>query len=437
MKQYRRRFVVSAMLAFFILLILIIIGIVMMSYNQMNKSSESFLDHILADDRFSFQPSPNPIFGYHPEQRNSPGGFYDITADRNGKILKQEMHGIYDPDALNITETLPGILLKNSEYGKIGSYMYKAKPVPDGIRIVLVDNAFQMQALVAMIRSAMIVGAACMIMMFLILQPIAYRAARANMSSQEKERQFITNASHELKTPVAVIQANAEAMEMINGENKWSRNICQQTTRLNHMISQLLLLEKTDEQVMKGKKEQVDLCDVAENTIAEFKDLFAREGISLDTDLPSELPIYGYKAALEQLFHILTDNAVRYAQGGSNVYLGIKDSRKVAITVFENQVDALPQCAPEQLFERFHRGNISRKPGDIGSGIGLSAAEAIVSHHHGKIEASYPDEHTFRITVKLPVDTAKQLVSLPLFHGTRLFKALFPRKHAQGYADIN
>lgn len=71
--------------------------------------------------------------------------------------------------------------------------------------------------------------------------------------------------------------------------------------------------------------------------------------------------------------------------------------------ILENQVDMLPQCAPEQLFERFQRGNVNRKPDDMGSGIGLSAAEAIVSHHRGKIAASYPDEHTFQIMVKLPV----------------------------------
>ena len=70
--------------------------------------------------------------------------------------------------------------------------------------------------------------------------------------------------------------------------------------------------------------------------------------------------------------------------------------------ILENQVERLPQCAPEQLFERFHRGNVNKKPDDMGSGIGLSAAAAIVSHHHGKIAASYPDEQTFQITVKLP-----------------------------------
>ena len=310
MKQYKRRFIISAMLAFFILLMLIFIGIVLVSYMQMNRSSESFLDHILADDRFLFQPAPNPIFGYHPEQRNSPGGFYDITADRDGRILKQEMHGIYDPDALDIEATILEILRNESEYGKTGSYMYKSKPVHDGIRIVLVDNAFQMQALVAMIRSAAIVGGLCMLLMFLILQPIAHRAARANMASQEKERQFITNASHELKTPVAVIQANTEAMEMISGETKWSRNIHQQTVRLSHMISQLLLLEKTDEQIMKSKKEQIDLCDTARKAMDEFRDMSDQKKLALHVDMPAELIIYGYRDALEQLFHVLLDNAV-------------------------------------------------------------------------------------------------------------------------------
>lgn len=403
MKQYKRRFVISSMLAFFILLMLIFIGVVLVSYMQMNRSSESFLDHILADERFSYQPAQNPIFGYHPGRRNSPGGFYDITADSDGRILKQEMRGIYDPDELDIDATIHKILQNESGYGKISSYMYKTRQIHDGIRIVLVDNAFQMQALVAIIRSAVIVGGLCMLLMFLILQPIAYHAAQAYMSSQEKERQFITNASHELKTPVAVIQANTEAMEMISGETKWSRNIHQQTVRLSHMISQLLLLEKTDEQVMKYKKEQIDLCDTAKRAMAEFQDLSARNNIILHVDMPSELMIYGYREAFEQLFHILFDNAVRYAKESSEIHLDIKSNRAGAFIILENQVEMLPQCAPEQLFERFRRGNVTRKPDDMGSGIGLSAAEAIVSHHHGKIAASYPDEQTFRITINLPV----------------------------------
>lgn len=402
MKQFRRRFIVNAMLAFTILLVLIIGGIVLMSYIQLERDADDFINQMLKDTREFVVPAAPPMFGYQPETRMAPAGFCDLSVSAEGQILRQDIRGISEPDRLDLTSMVEYILSSGKERGKVGIYKFGLTSGADETRIILLDNSVQMQALYSMLRSACMIGMLCLALMFLILQPIAAHAARANLASQERERQFITNASHEMKTPVAVIQSNIEAMELMCGETKWSRNIHHQALRLNHLIAQLLLLERMDEQALRGKAGPVDLAAIIQNVSEDMQELLAHRGLTLRLEAPGARNIRGYQEALVQLIHILLDNAARYAQPDTQVVMKLSCEHKAIRLVCENQVVSLPNCPPEQLFARFHRGGIARQEGDMGCGIGLSAAGSIAALHRGRIEAIYPDEHTFRIVVKLP-----------------------------------
>lgn len=401
MKQMKSRLIAGAMIAFSILMILIIGGIMVFGYIQMENEGDSFISRMLEDAPPYTRTQDPPMFGYKPQTRSAPAGYYDLLIDEDGRITRQDAIGIFDQDSLNIDTVVQTILQSPAERGKLGSYKYGVGETEKSRRIILLDRSIQLRALYAVLRSASMVGLICLVLMFLILQPIARHMAKADMAAQERERQFITNASHELKTPVAVIQSNIEALEMMQGENKWSRNVHHQVVRLNHMIAQMLLMERIDEQRTKQKPQPVDLACIIRNVSAEMRELMDRRGLHLTVRFGDMLKIRGYEEALTQLLRILLDNAAKYAAEDSQILLSVSAEKKDAVLVCENQVDALPACAPDRLFERFHRGGITRQPGDLGCGIGLSAAMGIVEMHRGHIEASYPDEHTFRITAKL------------------------------------
>lgn len=164
----------------------------------------------------------------------------------------------------------------------------------------------------------------------------------------------------------------------------------------------LLLMEKMDEQLLKATTVPVELRALTHAAVQEVHDLFAQRGITLRMALPNELRFQGHTEALAQLLHILLDNAARYAAENTEAVLAVQQVKNTVQLTLENQVEALPDCPPEQLFERFYRGGIIRKQGDMGCGIGLSAAAGIVTLHRGQITVNYPDAHSFRITVLLP-----------------------------------
>lgn len=403
MKEMKRRLITGALIAFTILLILIIGGIVIFGHIQMENEGDAFIDRMLNEAPPFMRRSGLPIFGYQPKMRNAPAGYYDLLIDDAGQITRQDAIGIFDQDSADVSSMVQTILQNGTERGKLGSYKYGVGATDESMRIILLDQSIQLHAMTSILRGAVMVGLICLILMFLILQPIARYIARLDMAAQERERQFITNASHELKTPVAVIQSNIEALEMMQGENKWSRNVHHQVIRLNHMIAQLLMMERIDEHRTRQKPQSVELACIIHQVSAEMHELMEQRQLNTAINCEGSLKIRGYEEALTQLLWILLDNASKYASEGSTVLLNASMAKKDAVLICENRVAALPDCPPEQLFERFHRGGIIRQPGDLGCGIGLSAAMGIVAMHRGDIGASYPDTHTFRITVKLPV----------------------------------
>ncbi|MDO5435756.1 MAG: HAMP domain-containing sensor histidine kinase [Clostridia bacterium] len=402
MKQLKRRLVAGAMIAFAILLVLIIGGIVIFGQVQMENDTDMFIDRMLSEKPPEKPQSGPPIFGYRPENRSAPAGYFDLLIDSDGTTIRQKAFGILDQDSTDIESMTERVMRDEKNRGKIGIYKYGKSETNGVTRIILLDNAIQIQTMYSILRSAAIVGLVCLVLMFFILQPIARYIARANMASQERERQFITNASHELKTPVAAIQANIEAMEMVRGEDKWSRNAHHQVLRLNHMISQLLMMERIDETRMKQRPVPVDLTALIRSVSAEMRELMEQRQLQLEVQCAEKLWVSGNEEALTQLLRILLDNAAKYAEQASRVTLSVIPGKKDMTLQCENRVETLPACAPEKLFERFERGGIQRKPDDRGCGIGLSAAASVVSMHHGNIGASYPDEHTFAISVRIP-----------------------------------
>ncbi|MBQ1372514.1 MAG: GHKL domain-containing protein, partial [Oscillospiraceae bacterium] len=235
---------------------------------------------------------------------------------------------------------------------------------------------------------------------------LSRRAIAPIAENMERQRRFVTDAGHELKTPLAIIQANTEAMELIVGENKWSRNIKAQTRRLTELTGNLLTLARAEELPAPGSFDELDFSALVEKTAQMFQAPMERRNLTLETQTEWELKIRGNEAQLGNLCSILFDNAVKYATEGSTLYLSLHQEDKSCILRLENRCDKLPDCPPERLLDRFYRGDASRNQSGGGFGIGLSAARAISLQHRGRLEAEYPAVDRIAFTVTLPLQEA-------------------------------
>ena len=215
----------------------------------------------------------------------------------------------------------------------------------------------------------------------------------------EKQKNFITNASHELKTPLAIIQTNAEALELYNGKNKWTSNINEQITRLSVMLNNMLTLSRADEGAIQNAQEEVNLTSVTEELLEMYREPAQQKNITLFQHIEDSMPVNSNRTQIVQLVTILLDNAIKYAMSGSTVEVHVYTRDRNTIFETVNRCEQLPECEPERLFERYYRPDSSRYSSTPGNGIGLSAARAIVNAYGGTISCKYEGKDSIHFTV--------------------------------------
>ena len=415
-RALRRRFILGAMLALAILLLLLNCGVIAGSYLQMERRWDQTLERLMEMPEMQMGARPEPpmegprepkdklmLFGYEIPAHGPQEAYYLVRVDADGG-MEVDARGVAETDGEALQEVVNEILASGEEAGKLDMYKFALRRMEDGGALVaLLDNSAPLQALLGMLGPMMIVNALGLLGMFLILLPLSKRMVRSYAVNIEKQKQFITNAGHEIKTPVAIIQSNIDAMELIQGENKWSRNIQGQVERLRALLNDLLALARLDEGRAEQKRTQVELGALVAEAIEAERERCAARKLCVRSEIAEEICLRGDARGLGQLVNVLMDNAVQYADAGGWIEVRLeKSSRRVRLTL-RNSVSRLPDCPPERLFERFYRGDSARTQGTAGCGVGLSAAQSIVEAHKGRIALVYEDAHTVRVSVELPI----------------------------------
>lgn len=225
----------------------------------------------------------------------------------------------------------------------------------------------------------------------LVFRPIA--------ESYQKQKQFITDASHEIKTPLTIIDANVEVIEMMSGENKWTKSTKNQVKRLASLAGQLITLSKMDEGDGAADKMKFSMTDAVIDTTSSFESVAETKGRKLVCDIEENLYFVGEEKRIREMFGIFLDNAVKYSTEGSEIHVSLERKGRKIIYQISNEADLIAKGNQDVLFERFYRSDASRNSATGGSGIGLSVAKAVAEAHHGKLTAESKDGKSLTITL--------------------------------------
>ncbi len=417
-KSLQKRFVMTAMAAISILLLLLLGAInainiftvsnrcseALRTISQSEGNPEAFAKPIPKPPQ---EPMPMPNRSFWGENKNEydtvmSSNFFVVRFDRNGNAVftdTERTSTVTQEQAISLAGQAAA---EHIQEGRLGKYRFfcNFNNETNENTVVFLDVTNDIRACLSVLITSLSVGIVCWIFMLLITVFLSRRAIRPIAENMEKQKQFVTNAGHEIKTPLAIIQANTEAMELYGGENKWSKNIKAQVERLTGLTRNLLTLARIDEGAEK-QLTNINISQLLTQTAEQFRDFAEQKGIVTLLKIREGVCVRAVREEAEQLCSILLDNAVKYTDENGFIELSLQKQEKHLLLTVENTCSDLPETQPQRLFDRFYRSDQARTQQNGGYGIGLSVAQGIVESYGGTIHADYPEPNRIRFTVKL------------------------------------
>lgn len=253
----------------------------------------------------------------------------------------------------------------------------------------MVDGSMSRSALMQSTTISGIVLLGCVALVLILIFLLSKKAVKPIAESYEKQKQFVTDANHELKTPLTLILANLDIAEAELGKNEWLDDIRSEGHRMTELVNQLVSLSRMDEDGHKMNISEVSFSEIVSDRVSEFEHLARERGKTLSASIDKDVKYHGDEALLHRLIGILMDNAIKYCDNDGEIRITLSRGRRVVLTV-ENTYAAVGELELNRLFDRFYRADKARKFTG-GYGIGLSMAKAIVEKHKGDIMAYKKD----------------------------------------------
>lgn len=293
------------------------------------------------------------------------------------------------------------VLSSGKESGYLDNYKYSLVWSSDGYMLIFVFCKEQIATVTKFLFNSCAVAVITFILMFLMVSVFSRRAIKPIIENAEKQKQFITDAGHEIKTPIAIISANADVLELTGGSSEWITSIRNQISRLDKLVKNLLMLSRMEEDNLKLVLTDMNLSRTVEEIAGSFQPVAEMQDKKFQLDIQPGLMFHGDENSIQQLVSTLVDNAMKYSNEGGIVGVTLSAARKGVKLEVYNTVFELDTKNLDKLFDRFYRADASRARETGGYGIGLSIAKSIVEAHHGKIGAKSDDGRSIIFTVIL------------------------------------
>ena len=313
---------------------------------------------------------------------------------------------------ISATSTKEASKYATSLYGKkklsgiIDNYKYKATYSTDEngettIMYVFVNCERELSTFRNFLLASIGISIVGILVVFILVFFFSKSVVKPMAESYEKQKRFITDASHEIKTPLTIIDANTEILEMTDGENEWTTSIRKQVKRLTALTEKLVFLARMDEENAKPEMLDFDMSEAVLDMAEPFASVAETHGKTLELNVSPNIICRGDEKLIRQLISLLLDNAIKYSPDGGIIRLDFNSSGKNKVLTVWNTTDGIKQGSLNELFERFYRTDSSHNSKTGGFGIGLSVVWSIVEAHKGKITAESKDGKTIIFKVVL------------------------------------
>ena len=299
-------------------------------------------------------------------------------------ISRDYIYSIDEETAKVYTEA---VLRKGREKGYYGDYRYHVKIDDAGSTVLFLNVTSALQFMKSLLLISLGIGFSSLLVVFILVVCFSRYAVRPYMKNMERQKRFITDAGHELKTPITSIATSADIAAMEYEEDEWIANIQRQTARLTRLVGELVALSRMDEEIPFPDKSTFSLSDAAWETAEPFAVRAKAEEKTYHQKIEENLTFYGDRNSIQQLISILLDNAVKYTAAAGEIRLDIYRKRRRICIEVANTCDLPDTVELERLFDRFYRVDEARSAKTGGTGIGLAMAQAIAETHGGKIRA--------------------------------------------------
>ena len=326
--------------------------------------------------------------------------FFSVKLNTDGTFASVDTTKIAAVDDELAMQYTLSVLEGGKESGYVGTYRFMRSETEEGAICVFIDAYRELKSVRFFIVSSIIISVVGTILVFAIVVLLSETALRPIIESYEKQKRFITDAGHEMKTPLTVISANAEIIEMENGESQWISGIHSQVAKLASLTEKLVLLSKMEEGA-KLVMNEFSLSEAIYDTCDQYKSIAMSEGVSFDVSVSDNVLIIGNEVEIRRAVSLLLDNAFRYVNDGGRVDVMLQKLANGVEIKLANTTDGVDKGSLDRWFDRFYRTDLSRNSATGGSGIGLSVVKAIVNAHGGNVKASSPDGVRVEFTINI------------------------------------
>ena len=400
-KSLRKKFVATAVGSVAVVIAILAIALNFINFNKLEEridttlldaSKSQALIKIFAED------GDDLVITKNSSSATEYNGFSIAKVDNNGRIIKayRDDSLIADQDALQIK--VIEALGKGKSSGFIGSYRFLKVETDVGNLILFLNCQRELDSYESFVKNSVLISIGVIISVLVLIILVSKRVIAPIQETYLKQKQFITGASHELKTPLAIISSNADVLEMMNGDSKWTTNIHNQVDRLTSLVNSLVVFSRMEEKDT-VERTNFDLTETLKSRIEDFNELANFQKKYIVTDIDENLNYYGEKDSIIQLMDILLENAIKYAPEDSDISVKLNKNRKHATLKVSNKANVVKGDL-SKVFDRFYRLDESRNSSIKGYGIGLSMAQLIAEKHKETIQAYAPEDGIFKIEMR-------------------------------------
>jgi two-component system histidine kinase len=405
-KSLRRKFVATSVASVAVVIILMASTLNFINYYKMGQRVDDSLYEA------SKSPALVTIFSDGEEDmivtKNTASktpnnnGFSIAKIDENKNVIRSYRDDVLIKGKDDLQKLVTDAVNESSTSGYVGTYRYLKVNNNAGNLVLLLNTQRDLDSFHAFMRNSIIVSSIVILSVFILLVLISKKVIAPIQQSYQKQKQFITDASHELKTPLAIIRSNTDVLELENGDSKWTKNIQNQVDRLTSLVNSLVVFSRMEEKDT-VEKVKFNLSESLHARIDDFEELASFQKKHIIADIDNNIYYRGEQQAIVQLMDILLENAIKYATKETNINITLKKNKKYATMKISNQAN-VKKGDLRKVFDRFYRLDESRNSTIKGYGIGLSMAKLITEKHKEVIKAYAPEDGIFKIEVRFTLD---------------------------------